>query len=326
MNSAAPVREFEIIERVFRRVSGRADVVLGIGDDAAVTRLSAGRELVTATDTLVCGTHFAADAPPHSVGYRSLAVNLSDLAAMGADPAWASLAISLPAVDDDWLESFALGFFELADKYDVELIGGDTVRGPLAATVTLQGSVPDGAAVTRGGAQEGDMIYLTGNPGDAVAGRLLLTGELTGKKSPDADTLLTRRFMYPEPRITEGLALRTIATAMIDISDGLHAALTHLLTASGAGAELGVSQLPLSVELLELVGESRASKFALCGGDDYELCFTAPAERAKDIAAMAESRGCPCSQIGTVSAGGKIEWHLHGRHYDVPVDGFRHFE
>ncbi len=325
MNGDTPAREFEIIERVFRRASGRPDVILGIGDDAAVTRLSAGHELVTATDALVCGTHFATDAPPHSVGYRSLAVNLSDLAAMGAEPHWASLAISLPAADDDWLESFALGFFELADKFDVDLIGGDTVCGPLAITVTVQGSVPEGAAVTRMGAQAGDGIYVTGHPGDAVAGRLLLEGELSGGHDADADSFLTRRFLYPEPRIAEGLALRDVATAMIDVSDGLHADLTHLLTASGAGAELDVSQLPLSGELLELVGESQASKFALCGGDDYELCFTAPADKAEAVAKLTEAVGYPIRRIGTVAAAGKIDWQLHGRHYEVPAAGFRHF-
>jgi thiamine-monophosphate kinase len=330
MTGARTAREFELIERVFQRGSHRDDVILGIGDDAAITRLSSGVELVTATDTLVCGTHFVPEAPASSVGHRVLAANLSDLAAMGAEPLWASLSISLPAPDMAWLESFAQGLFSLADQFAVELIGGDTVRGALAATVTMQGSLPSGQAVRRAGAGEGDLVFVTGYPGDAVAGRLMLAGELVAEvaagETRAAEESLHQRFLYPQPRIAMGMRLRSVASAMIDLSDGLQSDLAHLLAAAGLGAVVHLEELPVSDALRRVSDISRARQFALCGGDDYELCFTAPADQASHIHEIGAELHCPVFQIGVVDASNRLNFCLDGKPVVVPDSGFRHFE
>ena len=272
--------EFEIIERYFCSNTKLAESVrLGIGDDAAITSLPAGSELVTATDALIEGTHFLPGAPPESVGHRCLAVNLSDIAAMGAKPLWASLALTMPAADEDWLEGFAKGFFELADAASVALIGGDTVRGPLSVVVTVQGMVTTGKGVERGGATPGDSIYVTGSPGDAAAGRRLLQDVGASMNSLDeAGRVLAKRFYFPEPRLEAGAALRDIASAMIDISDGLDADLGRLLAASGCGAAIDLEALPLSAEIQSYAGVAGAQELALLGGEDYELCFTVAAD------------------------------------------------
>jgi thiamine-monophosphate kinase len=329
MTTPGAAREFELIERVFRRGTNRPDVVVGIGDDAAITRLPADAELVTATDTLVCGTHFVPDAPAESVGHRVLAANLSDIAAMGAEPLWASLAITLTEPDMRWLEAFAQGLFELADKFGVELIGGDTVRGALAATITLQGKLPRGSAITRAGAAEGDWVFVTGSPGDAAAGRLLLAGELAGTQVNDnpgaAATRLMQRFLFPEPRVAMGMRLRSIATAMIDVSDGLLADLGHLLHAGGVGADVELAQLPVSDALIAVADASHARELALCGGEDYELCFTAPPAQAGRINQIAAELSCSVSQIGIVNNTGKLSWLADGVPVAVPDSAFRHF-
>jgi len=326
-------KEFEIIEQVFRRrVRPRQNVPLGIGDDAAITRLPEGCELVTATDALVAGTHFPDDALARSVGHRCLAVNLSDIAAMGGEPLWASLALGLPSFDRDWLDDFAKGFFALADKAGVTLIGGDTVRGNLFASLTLQGVVPLGQAVRRSGANAGDLIYVTGYPGDAAAGRLLLADDLAAVgTSGSADTLrdadmLAEKFSYPVPRLAAGLDLRGLATAMIDISDGLNVDLGRLLEASGVGAKLDIAAIPLSVSLRQLVARQRAIELALCGGEDYELCFTIPPDKVDTLQARAEEWDCALTCLGTVVAGPGLAWTLAGKPFAVPESGFEHFK
>ena len=312
--------EFDLIARYFDRSAGGAlGVDVGIGDDGAVLNLAPGNSLVVVTDAIVEGVHFPVYTPAHAVGYRALAVNLSDIAAMGAKPRWASLALALPDADAEWVAGFSAGFFLLADAYDVELIGGDTVSGPLVATVTVHGEVAAGMAVLRSNASEGDAIYVTGNPGDAVAGRLC-------EGDTDAEHYLAERFLYPTPRVHEGLSLNGIASAMIDISDGLHADLGHLLLASGLGAELRLDALPLSAELLEAVGRDQAIDMALLGGDDYELCFTVPADQDAVFQALASSWDCPVAHIGiTVAAEGQ-RWQDDAQQlYAVPDSGFDHF-
>jgi thiamine-monophosphate kinase len=317
------VDERTLISRYFAgRHGSRKDVVLGIGDDAAVLRLDPGWDLVVATDSIAAGTHFPAGIPARAIGHRCLAVNLSDLAAMAAEPLWFSLALSLPAAEPPWLEEFAAGLFALADRSGVVLIGGDTVRGPLSATVTVQGRVRPGAAVTRSGAQTGDGIWVTGNPGDAVAGRLL--ADDAAQIPATVRDRLRQRFLYPEPRLREGLALGALATAMLDVSDGLDDDIGKLMLASGQGAELDAGLLPLSAELRAAAGD-RAIEQALTGGDDYELCFTVPEQAERRLRALAAEWTVPVTRIGTVVAEPGVRWRFQGRALQVPDTTFRHF-
>ncbi len=316
--------EFDLIARCFNRsAQERDDVcanepVVGIGDDAALLEIAPGNQLVVATDTIVASVHFPAYTPAHAIGYRALAVNLSDLAAMAARPRWASLSITLPQADVSWVDEFAAGFFSLADTYDIALVGGDTVSGSLSATVTLHGEVTTGSAVLRSGAQPGDSLYVTGYPGDAVAGRLC-------ESDSDAEVTLAERFLYPTPRVDEGLSLSGIASAMIDVSDGLSADLGHLLTASGVGAEMDINALPLSAELLTAVGRDRAIEMALTGGDDYELCFAVSPESEALFAQAVRSWNCPVTRIGTVVPGSGQRWMRDEEPYVLRASGFSHF-
>lgn len=298
--------EFEIIRRYFaNRGVSRADVVVGIGDDGAVTRLPADSDLVTVVDTLVAGVHFPPQTLPEDVGYKALAVNLSDMAAMGAAPAWATLALSLPQVDHDWLERFAGGFFELARRFGVQLIGGDTTRGPLTVTVQVQGFVPGDRAVQRAGARPGDLIYVTGTIGDA--GLALRAWQLGRELDPPHGDYLSARLHRPTPRCEEGIALRDVASAMIDVSDGLAADLGHILQAQTVGATLDIQKIPLSESFVAVTSrwsdgfsESDARSLALISGDDYELCFTVPAARQHSVEKIFSRYQCGCRAIGMV--------------------------
>lgn len=310
--------EFEIIERYFLKEAGTG-VVVGIGDDAAVVDESG--LLVVAVDTLVGGVHFPPDSPPRSIGHRALAVNLSDLAAMGAMPSYATLALTLPAADAAWLEEFAAGFFELAARFDVDLIGGDTTRGPLSVTVQVLGRAVDEHVLTRAGGHVGDDVYVTGTLGDGAAAIALHARSTESREAAE----LFRRFSYPEPRIREGLALRTLASAAIDVSDGLVADLGHLCRQSGCGARIEVERLPLSAELEAAVSGERAVDFALTGGDDYELCFTAPAARAEAVAAVSEDRGVPITRIGALVAGEGVVCYRNGEPMPKALAGYTHF-
>jgi thiamine-monophosphate kinase len=277
--------EFELIERYFRsRGERRPDVVLGVGDDAALLAPTAGGDLVAAIDTLVEGVHFPRASPAASIGHRALAVNLSDLAAMGARPAWALLALTLPESDEAWLGEFTTGFASLARTHRVALVGGDTTQGPLTVTVALLGQVPHGTALTRGGGRAGDVLFVSGTPGDAAAGLALEQGGLAGPGLSGADSKYLRdRFRLPTPRLALGERLRPFASACIDVSDGLLADAGKLAAASGAGVELAYASVPLSEPLLAAVGEERARELAFTGGDDYELCF---AVHAQDVARL----------------------------------------
>jgi len=274
-----PLNEFELIEQYFGRLgAARSDVRLGVGDDAALLECPADRHLVAATDTLVEGVHFPPGSAPASIGHRALAVNLSDLAAMGAEPAWALLALTLPRVDEHWLAEFSRGFAALASSFHVALVGGDTTRGPLCVTVEVLGSVERGTALRRAGGAAGDVLFVSGTPGDAAAGLELEQSHLA---PPDAreDRALRERFLFPSPRVALGRRLRDYASACIDVSDGMLADAGKLASASGCGAALDYDQLPLSPALLRAVGADRAHAMALTGGDDYELLFSVPAAR-----------------------------------------------
>lgn len=313
--------EFNLIDLIRQRVKSRSDVVLGIGDDAALLSVPSDQLLVVSTDTLNSGVHFPADTTPDNIGYKSLAVNLSDLAAMGATPAWASLAISLPETDVEWLEKFLDGFFELADEHSVQLIGGDTTQGPLSITITIHGFVPKDQALRRDTAKLGDEIWVTGSIGDAAAGLAQWRGQ--GLQSAK----LRHRLDRPTPRINVGVALRGIANAAIDISDGLLADLSHILRASKLGADIEVCRVPMSKPLLDhFPDDQERYRLQLSGGDDYELCFTAPAHQSLAIEqALAE-----CDVVGTVIGhvvtGTELKcFDENGDLFDVQKKGFEHF-
>jgi len=314
--------EFDLIRRYFTRATPSAE--LGVGDDAALLRISPGMELAVSTDMLVSGTHFFADADPYLLGHKTLAVNLSDMAAMGAQPRWATLAIALPEENEDWLEKFSAGFFALAQQYGVELIGGDTTRGPLNLCVTIMGEVPQGAALLRGGAQIGDEIWVSGALGDAALALAHLQQRIA---LSEAEFVACAPALHqPQPRIGLGLALRGIANSAIDISDGLLADLGHILECSDVGAEIKLDSLPVSSVLRAYVQLPLGKRCVLSGGDDYELCFTAPASRNADVSRIAAQLGLSLTRIGKIVAGqGCIVRDADGVPLDIGPGGYDHF-
>jgi thiamine-monophosphate kinase len=312
--------EFELIARYFSRPGARSDVLLGVGDDAALLEVPPGRVLVAAVDTLVEGRHFLPDAPADSVGHQSLAVNLSDLAAMGAEPAWALLSLSLPQPDEDWLEGFAAGLYALADRHGVAVVGGDTVRGPRVVTITALGFVERGQALRRDGAGAGDLVYVSGWPGEAAAGLELLR---CGAAVAPGDTLV-RRCRYAEPRIALGRALRGLASAAMDVSDGLLGDLGKLCAASGVGARLDLERLPVSPELAARHATGDCERFVLAGGDDYELLFTLP-ESSAAAAEAALAGVCAVHRIGRIEPQAGVRCTRAGRPVRVEAGGYDHF-
>lgn len=312
--------EFDLIERYFSRRPARPDVLLGVGDDAALLVVPPGQALVAATDTLVEGRHFLAGAPPDSIGHQALAVNLSDLAAMGAEPAWALLSLSLPEAGEPWLERFAAGLYALASRFGVELVGGDTVRGPLLVTIEALGFVEPSQALRRGGARPGDLLYVSGWPGEASAGLVALQQGAAF----DADDRLVRRYLFAEPRIALGRALRGRATSAMDVSDGLLGDLGKLCRASGAGARLDLERLPVSGELARRHAPQDCERFVLTGGDDYELLFTLPAADAPRLEAEL-AREFELHRIGEIEAGAGVRCLRDGRAASVTGGGYDHF-
>ena len=289
------VDEFSLIDLIRDRCAiAREDVRIGIGDDGAVLSVPANHQLVVSTDTLVDGVHFPLTTSPADIGWKALAVNLSDLAAMGATPAWATLALTLPNADAGWVAGFCEGFAALAGEFKLALVGGDTTRGPLSITVTIHGFVPDGTALLRSGARVGDFVFVTGTLGDAAAALRHLAA---------SDAVLLRRLNRPTPRVAQGLELRGRARACIDVSDGLVADLGHLCAASGVGAEIDVDSLPASSELLSACARDERRALQLGGGDDYELCFTAPEAGATSLLSDLARSGCGATRIGRIVAG-----------------------
>jgi thiamine-monophosphate kinase len=315
--------ETQLIRQFFADLGvARTDVVLGIGDDAALLRVAAGQDLVLTTDALVEGVHFLAGASAHSLGHRVLAVNLSDIAAMGATPNWALLAMNLPRADEAWLGGFAAGFGELARAHGVALVGGNLTRGPLSLTVAMAGTVPSGQGLRRDRARPGDALYVSGTVGDASAWLRCGRGEL--RPSAQAAQFLQQRFEYPAPRMALGAGLLGLAGACIDVSDGLYADARRLLQASGCGARIELPQLPLSWALSEVMGDL-AWQQALEGGEDYELCFTAPEDRHAEIVALAAQTGTRIAQIGRLSEGSAIELVMNKSVMQFSPLGFDHF-
>lgn len=339
------MREFDLIERHFRRPGEVPDVALGMGDDAALLRIPGDHELVVSVDTLVAGVHFPLDTPAACIGHKSLAVNLSDLAAMGARARWFTLAITLPAADDAWLHDFSRGLFGLAAVHDVHLVGGDTCRGPLSISIQAMGLVPAGRALRRDAARPGDDIWVTDTLGDAALALRMLQSRgrqppsgASGDPGSDAvadpvqasrplPAALRRRLDRPVPRLDAGVLLRDLAHACIDISDGLVQDLGHVLEASRVGACLDLERIPLSDDFHQtLAGQDMDWTLPLSGGDDYELLFTAsPASR--DALMVAQDRlGLPLTRIGRVedSPGLRLR-DAQGQAFRLPQGGFDHF-
>ena len=310
--------EFDLIARIRARVATRADVVLGIGDDAALLAPPPGRQLVVTADTLNDGVHFPRGTSPADVGWKALAVNLSDLASMGAEPAWCTLSLSLPQSDPAWIEGFLDGFLALAGQHGIALVGGDTTRGPLSIAVTAMGLVEPGRALRRDGARVGDEVWVTGTLGDAAGGLALLDREPV--------PALRARLDRPTPRVAAGRALAGIATACVDVSDGLLADLGHVCARSHVAAHLDVDALPASAALREAFGEADRIALQASGGDDYELCFTAPADASADIDAVSARLGLQITRIGRIVAGeGVHPVDAKSQPWSSPRRGYDHF-
>ena len=311
--------EFDLIRRYFTRTTPSA--ALGVGDDAALLRVASGMELAVSTDMLVSGTHFLSDADPFLLGHKALAVNLSDMAAMGAQPRWATLALSLPAADEAWLERFSAGFFALAQQYGVELVGGDTTRGPLNLCVTIMGEVPDGKALRRDGAQVDDDIWVSGALGNAALALAHLQGHI--QLAAEDFAACAAALHQPMPRVALGLALRGVAHSAIDVSDGLLADLGHILECSNVGAEIEFAVLPIS---RVLHAQPLGQQCALAGGDDYELCFTVPIACRAEMEKISAQLGLPLTRIGSIVAGsGCIVKAADGGIINIRESGYDHF-
>lgn len=319
--------EFDLIRRYFTRATPGA--LLGVGDDAALLQVGEGNVLAVSTDMLVSGTHFLPDADPFMLGHKTLAVNLSDMAAMGATPRWATLAIALPRMneagpDEAWLERFCAGFFALAKQHGVELVGGDTTRGPLNLCVTICGEVPARQALRRSDAQPGDEVWVSGTLGDAALALAHLQGRIV--LSADELAACAPALHQPQPRVALGLALRGLANSAIDISDGLLGDLGHILDASQVAAEIDFALLPISAVARAYAQQPLVKQGVLSGGDDYELCFTAPVPRHAEIMSIGARLGLPLACIGKIVAGrGCVVHDASGNLIDMEASGYDHF-
>ena len=314
--------EFDLIDLIKQRcVQPRDDVRLGIGDDAAIVAVPAGHELAICTDTLVAGVHFPEATAAPDIGWKALAVNLSDLAAMGATPAWATLALTLPAADRAFVTGFVDGFAQLAALHAVALIGGDTTRGPLSITVTALGVVDSAGALRRDGARVGDSVHVTGTLGDAAAALECIT-----QAANSVSQELRARLDRPQPRVAAGLALRGLASACIDVSDGLVADLGHLAQASGVGIEIDAASLPASPALRALIACDARLALQLAGGDDYELAFCVPTALEPVVLRDLDRIGCMTTRIGHVVAGSGVRvFAADGAIMTLPKPGWEHF-
>jgi thiamine-monophosphate kinase len=324
------LNEFSLIRDYFSSPNYvRKDVIIGVGDDAAITMVPPGQYLVTTTDTLLEGVHFLADATPQAIAHKAIAVNLSDLAAMGAEPSWISLSLSLPNADEKWILAFSDELKKLTEYFSIQLIGGDTVKGPLAVTITAQGFVPPESVLTRSGAQAGDWLFVTGTLGDASAGLAVLQGQIEAASSQYAEDLTTRHY-FPTPRILAGTTLRRIATSCIDVSDGLLQDLGHIIKTSKVGALVHLDKLPISEALGKSISNlEQALEFACTGGDDYELLFTVPEEQRVSMESAMASYNLPCTCIGQITgAQGKIDLRLNEQPFsfaNIEEKGYLHF-
>ncbi len=313
------MNEFDIIRKFFTSNKVlRQDVALGVGDDGAVITPPEGQQIVITTDTLLENIHFLKKTSAFDIGFKALAVNLSDLAAMGATPAWVTLALTLPMADETWLADFSRGFFTLCEEHETQLIGGDLTHGPLSITVQAMGVIPTSQFIKRSGAKSGDLIYVTHTLGDAAAGLAFLQNKIA-LQSPAQQQFILSRLNCPTPRVQIGNQLRGIASAAIDISDGLIADLKHILESSRVGASVNIDAIPLSKALREFVKKEEALSFALQGGDDYELCFTVPKDKKNQIPLQ-------CTCIGEITDSNELDLrHSDNTKYNQHIDGYQHF-
>lgn len=325
------MNEFALIRDYFTRPSFvRKDVILGVGDDAAITQVPQGQYLATTTDTLLEGVHFLPDASPQAIAHKAIAVNLSDLAAMGAEPAWINLSLSIPHVDENWLRAFSSKIDELTQYFSIQLIGGDTVKGKTAVTITAQGFVPPESMLTRKGAKPGDWLFVTGTIGDAAAGLACLMGDISIDNKDAADYLINRHY-FPTPRVLAGTTLRRLATSCIDISDGLIQDLGHITDSSNVGALVHLDKLPISEALGNSIPDLQSAlTYACTGGDDYELLFTIPEEHRVSMETAMSNYHLPVTCIGQITgAQGKIDLRLNDEPFSfatIKAKGYQHFE
>lgn len=318
------MKEFKVIDSFFSgRGQARRDVELSVGDDCALVNPAVNKSIAITCDTLVENVHFYPDMPAKALGYKALAVNLSDLASMGAEPAWMTLAITLPEIDEAWLEEFSASLSEIAEYYGVALVGGDTTRGPKSITITINGQVAKGKALTRSGARNGDWIYVTGTLGDSALGLDILRSKqvIVG----EAAAFFIQRHYYPTPRVLAGQALRGLASSAIDLSDGLVSDIGHILKRSGAGAVVDVTKLPLSEAMKTTLGMDEALSYALTGGEDYELLFTVPESQRGALEVALADTGVSFAKIGQISTGDKLRLIKDGEPYHPTNFGFEHF-
>lgn len=314
--------EFDLIRKHFTRPTNHTH--LGIGDDAALISISAGMELAVSTDMLVAGTHFFADVNPHKLGWKSLAVNLSDMAAMGAKPKWATLSISLPENDAHWLALFSQGFFSCANAFDVDLIGGDTTRGALCINVQIMGEIPAGQAIRRSGAKVDDDIWVSGKLGCAALG----LAHLLGKEQIAANIVEhhVQALHSPQPRVALGLAIRGLANSCLDISDGLLSDLGHIVKASDVGAEIQLDAIPSSTYIKKKLKNPAFQQYVLAGGDDYELCFTASPNHSAEVQAAAKAANVQIAKIGKITANKDLlVLDGTGNPIEIAQTGYNHF-
>ncbi|MFU2053449.1 thiamine-phosphate kinase [Gallibacterium anatis] len=319
--------EFDIIRRYFSASTRqpRRDVLLSVGDDCAITEIKPNRRLALTTDTLVEGTHFLPSISAADLAYKAVAVNLSDLAAMGAEPAWISLALTLPKIDEQWLSEFSQSLFQILDHYNVDLIGGDTTKGTLSLTITAHGLVAKDKILCRHTAKPGDWIYVSGTLGDSAAGLQLLLQQ--SKIENDDQRYLLQRHLRPTPRVLMGMELAGIANAAIDLSDGLISDLQHILERSQRGAVIELDKLPLSKPLLNQFSLEQAQKFALAGGEDYELCFTVTEAMRAKMEHTLRYLDVEYHCIGQIRANQQLQFTQYSQPIEVAVThGFDHFK
>ena len=318
------LHEFDIIERFFQRDKKRSDIVVDSGDDCAVVALPAGNELVFTMDTLIAGTHFLENTAPEDIGYKALAVNLSDLAACGANPRFVTMSIALPQADESWLEKFCDGFYHLADQYDVALVGGDLVRGNLSITIQAHGFIPQGKCLKRRGAKIGDIILVTGYPGHAAMGLNIAREKCL--VAPEKRAPFLQAMRRPTPRVATGIMLRDFATSCIDVSDGLCQDLSHIMRQNDCGININIDTLPISAMTDVGISKEQAIHYALSGGDDYELAFSLPVEHYEVVERILQRMKVPFTVIGQIVPEKRFRlFDDNNQDFELMQNGFQHF-